>query len=137
QVWNGNQRLADARRPGADRTHGLTEGRIEPQESAEIEQQATIRVSGRSKDDQGRNRGVARLEYAQRIRDPLRYDEISLLNRKLPRPQRQRAAGRVGDTKLADAGDHLQHQAADLALQVEMLVLVVDAHRARADDHKC
>ncbi len=56
------------------------------------------------------------------------------LDRELSRPHRERAKRCGCDAELADSGDQLQHEAADLALQVEVVVLVIETYRAGGDD---
>ena len=80
--------------------------------------------------------GNADLENAERVGGMLGGDEIPLLGRKLSRPHRQRAGGRVSDAKLADPGNQLQHEAADLALQVEVFGFVIKPDRAGGDDQQ-
>src|SRR5258708_34272090 len=57
-----------------------------------------------------------------------------LLERRMSRTYGQRAKGCGCDAELADSGDELQHEAADLALQVEVVGLVIETYRTGGDD---
>ena len=52
----------------------------------------------------------------------------------LLRPDGQRANRGRGNAQLADAGQKLQHEAIDLALQIKLTGLVINAQRTGADD---
>ena len=132
EVRDGDQRFADARCPGPDRAH--RSGRMR-RKSRERRRRSSSNllfgISGGGEDDQGGERGIGGLENAERVGGALRGDEIAAsATANCLDHTRQRARGRIGDAQLADAGDQLQHEAADLALQVEIPVLVMEAQRA-------
>ena len=112
--------------------HRLSECGEKGQKAADVLQQFALQEGGCREDDEGGDQWIGGLENAERIGGPLRCEEIPLLRRELPRPHRERARGRVRHAQLSDSGDQLQHEAADLALQVEIFVLVIEAYPADA-----
>src|ERR1700692_1824072 len=63
------------------------------------------------------------------VGDLLGSDEVLLLDHELSRPHRKCPNGCGGDAEFADSRDQLQHEAADLALQIEVPGLVIKPYR--------
>ena len=81
--------------------------------------------------------GKASSKLFEKIGRALRSHEMLLLPHKPFDPHRERVGRCIRrGAEFADAGDELQHEAADLALQVEMLALEMQPHQTGADDRR-
>ncbi len=98
----------------------------EGEEAADIQQHFAVQVRRCRENDQGGDQRKRRLEDTEGVGRLLRRDEIAFLCRELLRPNGERTRGRIGNAQFSDAGDQLQHKAADLALLGEVLVLVIE-----------
>ena len=119
----------------ADRRHGLAEGGKEGQEGTEIEGQFALGVAlDCGEHDQSSDRRKCRFDYSQHVCSALGRNEVPFLGCELFSPNRKRADRCAGDPELAHPGQKLQHDAFDLAPQLDMPPFVIKPHTSDGED---